>query len=252
MIEEWRDIDGYEGVLQISSFGRVRSVDHYVYIIPKNGRAPFMRFHKGRIRAQTKSKKGYLYVTLHKGRGSSKRKTIHRLVANAFIPNPENKPQVNHIDENKTNNKVDNLEWATRLENMRHGTVRERLKKIQSVPVIQMSLNGDIIKVWTSISSAASSIGVSRQDICATCRGRFKTAGGYCWKYLNDRGPSRNSPHLWRPVIQLSTSGEEIRVWPSLKFAAKSLGVSIPAICAACRGKTKTSKGYCWKYADDT
>ena len=102
MIEEWKDIKGYEGLYQVSNLGRVKSKT-------------------GRIRKTTFTNSGYELVVLYNN-CKSKGFTIHRLVAEALLPNPENKPQVNHIDEDKTNNAVFNLEWVTAKENVNHGT----------------------------------------------------------------------------------------------------------------------------------
>ena len=113
MIEEWRPVVGYEGLYEVSSYGRVRSVDRYV----KVGYGSY-RLHKGKVLSPAKNKYGYLAVNLQAGN----RCNIHRLVAEAFIPNPDNLPQVNHKDEDKTNNSVDNLEWCSRKYNCNYGT----------------------------------------------------------------------------------------------------------------------------------
>ena len=114
MKEIWKDIKGYEGIYQVSNFGRIKS--SYTKRILKGG----------------KNKAGYLLVGLYK-QGVLSRKSIHRLVAEAFIPNPDNKPEVNHIDENKTNNMVSNLEWMTAKENINHGTRNERSNITRSI-----------------------------------------------------------------------------------------------------------------------
>lgn len=112
-MEVWKDIEGYEGIYQISSLGRVKSCDRYTP--KKNGR---MRHEKEKLRALI-DVHGYLYCELWIN-NTHKRYAIHRLVAGAFIPNPENKPEVNHKDGNKKNNVVDNLEWVTYSENNLH------------------------------------------------------------------------------------------------------------------------------------
>ena len=116
MIEEWRPIEGYEGLYEVSNIGRVRSVDRFYY-----------RLHKGKVLSPTKDRYGYLTVTLNCN-GKSKTIKIHRLVAQAFLPNPDNLPQVNHKDEDKTNNNVDNLEWCTAKYNVNFGTRQERYR----------------------------------------------------------------------------------------------------------------------------
>ncbi len=125
MQEEWKDIVGYEGIYQVSNFGRIKSVDHYTY---NNGRC--MRV-KGKIRVLSVNKKGYCGVVLHRGR--SKFVGVHRLVAQAFIPNPDNLPCVNHKDENPSNNCIDNLEWCTyKYNNEYNGRVEKCRGKISN------------------------------------------------------------------------------------------------------------------------
>ena len=123
--EIWEDIEGYEGLYQVSNLGRVKSLDRYV-----KARSHSKEFKKGKILKPRISQKGYLTVLLCKD-NIGKEYRIHRLVALAFIPNPENKLEVNHIDGKKQNNCVDNLEWNTRSENIKHAFAHD-LKKIRN------------------------------------------------------------------------------------------------------------------------
>ena len=119
MIEEiWRPIPGYEGLYEVSSYGRVRSLDRF--IVDSLGHR---RFYKGKVLSPIKDKYGYLSVKLQKGN----KHNIHRIVAQVFIENIDNLPQVNHKDENKSNNRVDNLEWCDQAYNNLYGTRLERL-----------------------------------------------------------------------------------------------------------------------------
>ena len=123
MIEEWRPIEGYEGLYEVSSYGRVRSLDRYV-----KSKGESYRLHKGRVLSPIKDTGDYLKVDLCCN-GKCKTINVHKLVAEAFLPNPDNLPEVNHIDEDKINNRVDNLEWCDRSYNISYGTRTERQKK---------------------------------------------------------------------------------------------------------------------------
>ena len=124
MIEEiWRPVVGYEGLYEVSNLGRVRSLDMYVKVGYGN-----YRLHKGKVLSPTKNKNGYLKVNLYCN-GKQKTIDVHRLVTEAFLPNPDNLPQVNHKDEDKTNNRVENLEWCDHKYNMNYGTRNIRAKE---------------------------------------------------------------------------------------------------------------------------
>lgn len=125
-MEVWKDISGYEGYYQISNFGQIRSVPRYITHKTKGG-GFVNQYFKGKILKPTTTRNGYKMIVLSKD-GKFKYQTIHRLVATAFIPNPENKPTVNHKDGDKSNNHVDNLEWCTSSENNSHA-YRIGLKK---------------------------------------------------------------------------------------------------------------------------
>ena len=122
MTEEiWRPIVGYEGLYEVSSYGRVRSLDRYV-------KGKSYRLHKGKVLSPGKNSRGYLSAVLSYN-GKHKAITVHRLVAETFLPNPDNLPEINHKDEDKTNNSVDNLEWCDRSYNNNYGTARIRAKE---------------------------------------------------------------------------------------------------------------------------
>ena len=123
MIEFWKDIKGYEGFYQVSNLGRVKSLSRSIYY--SKG---YTVYRKGKIKKPSFDKNGYPQIGLCKN-GTVITRKIHRLVAEAFIPNPENKPEINHKDENKTNNYVDNLEWVTEKENVNYGYGAKRRAK---------------------------------------------------------------------------------------------------------------------------
>lgn len=168
MNEIYKDIKGYEGKYQVSNLGNVKSLNYN---------------HTGKERIlKTQNKHGYLSVCL----GSSQaQKQIHRLVAETFIDNPNKLPYVNHKDENKTNNCVDNLEWCDAKYNSNYGTNAERIAKNESKPINQYDLQGNFIKSWNSGTEIKRILGYSNGDICNCCRGKQKTAYGFKWQYAN-------------------------------------------------------------------
>ena len=179
--EIWRDIKGYEGLYQVSNMGRVKSLERTV--TRKNGRKYTV---KELILKPNSDGHGYLRVDLGNGSGKGKTIKVHRLVCEAFHKNPENKPCVNHIDENKTNNTASNLEWCTYEENNNHGSHNARIAKALSKPVGQYTLDGKLIKVWKSTMEVERQLGFSFKHIRAVARGKQKTAYGYVWKYIEE------------------------------------------------------------------
>ena len=171
MKEIWKDIKDYEGYYQISNLGRIKS-------LPRNGTIKSERIIKGAI-----SKNGYLRVCLQKN-GIKTNFLVHRLVAEAFIPNPDNLPQVNHKDEDKTNNIYTNLEWCTASYNTNFGTCIERRIKKQSKKILQYTLDGEFVREWESIQECGRN-GFNVGNICYCCQGKYKSSQGYIWKYKN-------------------------------------------------------------------
>lgn len=167
-MEIWTDIEGYLNY-QVSNMGRVKSLGD-----DKNRKEKIL---KGGI-----TKKGYLQVVLCKD-GKTKKYYIHRLVAQAFIPNPNNLPQVNHRNEDKTDNRVDNLEWCDGKYNNNYGTKIERQKKKLFKSILQFTLDGEFIKKWDSTAQVEKELGIKNNNICNCLKGRNKTAGGYIWHY---------------------------------------------------------------------
>lgn len=167
MSNEVVDIDGFD-LYQASSDGRIYSKRTKLFLKPK-----ITRF-------------GYAEITLYPGQVSKK---VHRLVAEAFIPNPDDKPQVNHIDGDKLNNHVDNLEWSTSTENNRHA--RERgLNTSTGNPrkeILQMDEEENVINEFISIHHAARATGVAQPNISKVCLGQRPKAGGYKWRYKNEQ-----------------------------------------------------------------
>lgn len=151
-----KDIKGYEGLYAITSCGKVWS------------------YFSGQFLKPEITEKGYLRVSLIKN-GKVKHFKIHRLVAEAYIPNPEGKPQVNHKDEDKTHNYVGNLEWMTSKENNNYGTRNQKIRK----PVYCVELDRE----FESITAAAKELGLSKGNISNALSGKYKTCGGYHWQF---------------------------------------------------------------------
>ena len=169
-MEEWRAINGYEGLYEVSNMGRVKSLN-------------YRHTGKKHILKPGKDGWGYLFIYLCK-EGSRKKYTIHRLVLTTYNP-VENmdKLQVNHINEKKADNRLDNLEWMTCKENCNHGTRNARVAEKNSIPIVQLSLDGKYIRSWKS-SHEAERDGFNRGNINSCCKGRLKTHGGFRWCYL--------------------------------------------------------------------
>lgn len=178
MEEIWKDIEGYEGFYQVSNLGQIKSLDRYIKC--KNGAERYM---KGRILNHTVNKKrrGYCEISLHMN-GKEKRYKVHRLVALAFLPNPYNKPEVNHKDEDKENNRVDNLEWVTSKENANHGSRNKRCGIPSKKKIKQIDKEGNVVKIWDSSIDAGKILNISSSGIRNCTCGRTKTYLGYYWE----------------------------------------------------------------------
>lgn len=167
MQEIWKDIKGYEGKYQVSNTGKVRSLNY-----KNTGEVRLLKQHLTR--------NGYLQIGLTKY-GKSIYFSVHRLVSQTFIPNPDNLPQVNHKDECKTNNVVENLEWCSCQYNLNYGTHNERMIKTQSKVILQFTKDGEFVKEWESMRCARRELGIC--NITQALKGRYKQAGGFVWKY---------------------------------------------------------------------
>ena len=192
MTEQWRtavyDGEIYEGLYKVSNLGKILSLNYR-----NTGKPELMN--------PVEDKDGYLQVGLSKN-GEYKTCKVHRLIAFTFLENPENKPEINHKDENKTNNfvflnedgsvnkKKSNLEWSTPKENSNHGTRTERIAKAntngkKSKKVLQLSLSGDLIKEWESTQECGRN-GFNQGAVAKCCRGEKKQYKGFLWMYYDD------------------------------------------------------------------
>ena len=166
MIEIWKDIKDYEDLYTISNYGKIkRKKDNYIFKENKNSR-------------------GYRVITLTKNK-IEKSYSVHRLVAETFIPNIYNLPQINHKDGNKMNNKVNNLEWCNQSYNMKHayknGLEIKKCKKVN-----QYDLDNNLIMTWNSVKEASKKLGIKSQKIYLVCNSKRNKAGNYIWRYVNE------------------------------------------------------------------
>ena len=187
MEEIWKDIAGYEGKYQVSNLGRVRRL---AFTYKKaNGWGVFDYKATPGIARYWVGKDGYQHIKLRNNNNTSKAFLVHRLVAMAFVSGYQDGYDVNHIDENKQNNRADNLEWLKHVDNINHGTHNKRatawLNDCGRKAVVQMSLDGQDLQSFDSLLSASKATGIYVGSIGNVCRGKCKTAGGYRWKYAD-------------------------------------------------------------------
>lgn len=182
--EIWIDIQKYEGLYQISNLGRVKSIPRLV-----GEGTRFKHISKERIIKSHPNKSGYLQVRLCKNGVMSASISIHRLVAIAFVPNPDNLPEVNHKDEDKLNNSPDNLEWCTKAYNTRYGTRTARTSK----PILQYTKDGVFVRRFNSVREASRTLNIGSSNIHNSAVNKVKikdgnkyickSAGGFIWHY---------------------------------------------------------------------
>ena len=175
--EIWTPIINYEGRYEISSYGRVKRVEYCE--VQKNG---IKRIRKEKILCIKKGKKGYCSIGLSK-QCEHKFFLVHRLVAIAFLPNPQNLPCINHKDCNPVNNNVDNLEWCSYQYNSTYSDRIEKAVNSKCRKVCQYSKDGEYIATYRSAHYAAKQIGVAHQGVCLALKGKYKTYGGFIWVY---------------------------------------------------------------------
>lgn len=254
--EIWKPIKGYEGFYEISTFGNIRSLDRV--IIYSNGKRIFT---KGKNLKPIKNAHGYLTVNLKR---NSKIKVcqIHRLVMLTFVENPLNLPMINHKDECKTNNHISNLEYCDCKYNSNYGTRNQRLSAIMKIvgiskKVLQLSLEGEIIKEYDSISEVAK-LGYDSQSVGDCCRLRAKSYKHFLWCFKEN---SNNIPYIVqryktskqkvnRAILMFNFNGEFIKRFEKVKDLEAEFKISRSCVRKCCLGEQASHKGYIFKYAE--
>lgn len=246
--EEWKDVVGYEGIYQVSNYGNVKSLARKIC----HGKLCFISKEKS-IKLCLRG--GYKTMCLRKN-NFKKMIGVHRLVAMAFIPNPENKPFVDHIDGDRTNNAVRNLRWCTSKENMNNEVTfprnRDALQKAwnkRSRRVYQYNLNGEFIQEWTNARQASKATGAIQQSIKYCCENKYRSANGFRWSYdKKDNIGKLPMPYQCVRVAKMDMNGNVLGCYDSLKDAALSTEkCSIQDVSNCIRGYRKSSYGYTFK-----
>lgn len=181
--ETWKPVPGYEGLYDVSNFGRVKSLARVIDAKTKNGNVCKRKI-GGTILIPGKDGHGYFHINLCRN-GKRKYAAIHRIVAEAFLPKVDGKEYINHKNSDFTNNAVCNLEWCTSSENNLHGWTKGKRIATQAKPICMCSLSGEVLKTFSSIAEASRNTGICENGIRNCCKNKpkHKTAGGFKWQY---------------------------------------------------------------------
>lgn len=243
-LEIWRLIPGYEEY-EVSNRGRVKRL---AFDKPVCGGS--IQHCNERILLPQQRKSGYQAVGLSKN-SKVKYFLIHRLVAIAFIPNPNKLPQVNHKDENPSNNCVDNLEWCDQKYNSNYGTSKDRIaaklkNALLSKSVQQYGMDGIFVREYPSAMEASRQLGLNVSGIisCCNCHPKYNTCGNYQWKYS---GSNKEIVDIRTWIVQLTKRGEQIHSYESVTKASAFTGISRTSISNCLSGKSKSAGGFIWK-----
>ena len=243
MEEIWKDVVGYEGLYQISNIGRLRTVTRPIHY------SRGIRIKKGFVKKNLLSTTGY-YTTYLVKDGKRHVKQIHRLVAEAFIPNPKNYPIINHKDENPLNNCVDNLEWCTQYYNVHYGTGLLRNGLARRKKILQYDRDGNFIKMFNGRCEAIKEIG-KEIDLYNPLH-----SGGFIWReYDGGEIPLKidvlKRPRLhYVPILQIKDD-VVVAEYESIADAARALGITRSSITSVLRGRSKSALGFSWKYKNE-
>lgn len=199
------------------------------------------------------SQQDYKFVTLLI-KGKQKRMRVHRMVALTFLDNPENKPYVNHINGNRSDNNITNLEWVTPSENTQHTVETGLMSNGRKKAVIQYNLNGDKMATFESASEAARQTGGSQSKITMCCRRQRESANDYQWRYFDDIQDVQKIEKKFitgKQVAQCDEEGKVLNIYPSFKEAARAVNGTSSAISRVCSGTNIRHKGYKWKLVEE-
>lgn len=186
--------------------------------------------------------------------GKQKRMRVHRMVALTFIDNPDNKPYVNHINGNRSDNNVENLEWVTPSENTQHAVDTGLFKSGRARAVIQYNLNGEQMATFESATEAARQTGGSQSKITMCCRRQRDSANDYQWRYYDDIQDVQKIEKKFitgKKVAQCDEEGNILKIYPSFKEAARAVNGTSSAISRVCSGTNIRHKGYKWKLVEE-
>lgn len=242
--EIWKDAVGFEDAFQVSNLGRIKRKAFNFNIF--NGVNSFRKAHI--VKPQLRDG-GYYHVSL-RYKGKSYIRLVHRLVAMTFISNPHNLPQVNHKDENPSNNCVNNLEWCDQKYNSNYGTNGQRISSkltngLRSKAVEQYDRKGNFIKEFPSVAEVSRLLGFPTSSITRCCNGskKYSVIGGYQWKYKGSDKQILNLPM----INKYSQDGTLIHSYNSITEASEDTGVHHSSISQCFTGKKKSAGGFIWK-----
>lgn len=265
--EEWKPVVGYEGLYEVSNLGRIKSVERVV----RRGR--YSHKVKECIKTQVLNTNGYPCVSLCKN-GKSRQKTIHQLIANAFINNPLNLPEIDHKNADRTDYSIDNLQWVTHRENMNNPISKQRIlinsntkeavrKMIESriinggdtspKRVYQFTKEGEFIAEYESSREAGRATGLDATTISTVSRGGLRgrqSCGGYLWSRSKDIIPEyKPYKKNYKPILQYTKDWIFVKRWDSIKEAGETLGLAQSNIGRSASGRKKyLCGGYHWEY----